>query len=169
MKFQTILLVHNQRIVLLTTSINVGFIVHGKLHLLPIPQCWYQKNIGVILLLTNNITESQLRLLVQGENANHLNKSIAFQIRTLIDITLPRHDTVHDATQLARLNNHVNTSKGKLLNCIMKGLCLVKTRKVSLIPNWAQHGWGFVTSEDKKQSGNDHAYSLNEASENLLS
>ena len=123
------------------------------------------------LLLTNNITENQFRLFVQGENANHLNKSIAFQIRTLIDRTLPRHanDTVHDATKLARFKNQVNTSKGKLLNCIMKGLCLVKTRKVSLIPNWAQHGWAFVTSEDKEQSGKDHAYSLNEASETLLS
>ena len=53
---------------------------------------WYsEKDRCNPLLLTNIITENQFRLLVQGKNANHLNKSIAFQIRTLIDRTLPRH------------------------------------------------------------------------------
>jgi hypothetical protein len=46
------------------------------------------------LLLTNNITENQFRLIVQGENANHLNKSLALQVQTLIGRTLPRH--AHD-------------------------------------------------------------------------
>ena len=56
------------------------------------------------LLLTDNITENQFRLIIQGENANHLNKSITLQVRTLIDRTLPRHahDTLHDATKLAK-------------------------------------------------------------------
>ena len=74
------------------------------------------------LLLTDNITENQFRLIVQGENANHLNKSITLQVRTLIDRTLPRHthDTVHGATKLAKFQNQVNTSKGKLLKCIAK-------------------------------------------------
>ena len=53
---------------------------------------WYsEKDRCNPLLLTNIITENQFRLLVQGKNANHLNKSIPFQIRTLIDRTLPRH------------------------------------------------------------------------------
>ena len=56
-------------------------------------------------LLTDNITENQFRLIVQRENANHLNKSIALQVRNLTDITLPRHThgTVHVATKLAKL------------------------------------------------------------------
>ena len=104
------------------------------------------------LLLTNNITENQFRLIVQGENANHLNKSIALQVQTLIDRTLPRHahDTVHGATSLAKFQNQVNTSKGKLLKDIMKGIDLVKAGKVMLVENWEQHGWLFITSEDQQ-------------------
>ena len=123
------------------------------------------------LLLTNNITENQFRLIVQGENANHLNKSLALQVQTLIDRTLPRHahDTVRGATSLAKFQNQVNTSKGKLLRHIMKGIDLVKAGKVMLVENWEQHGWVFITSEDQKsESRNDHDYSLNAASQNLL-
>ena len=70
--------------------------------------------------------------------------------------------TVHGATKLAKFQNQVNTSKGKLLKCIAKGLILVKAGKVNLIPNWEQPGWAFVTSEDKKQCGNNHDYALND-------
>ena len=103
------------------------------------------------LLLTDNITERQLRLIVQGENANHLNKSIALQVRTLIGRTLPRHshDTVHGATKLTTCQNQVNTSNCKLQKCIAKRLILVKAGKVNLISNWERHGWAFVSSENK--------------------
>jgi hypothetical protein len=51
----------------------------------------------------------------------------------------------------------------------MKGIDLVKAGKVMLVENWEQHGWVFITSEDQKsESRNDHDYSLNAASQNLL-
>ena len=95
-----------------------------------------------------------------------MNKSIALHVRTLIDRNLPRlaHNTVHGATKLAKFQKQVNTSKGKLLMCIAKGLILVKAGKVNLFPNWEQHGSAFVTSEDKKQCGHDLDYALNAAS-----
>ena len=79
------------------------------------------------LLLTDNITENQFRLIAQGENANHLNKSIALQVRTLIVRTIHRHahDRVHGAIKLVKFQNQINTSKGNLLKCTAKRLILV--------------------------------------------
>ena len=79
----------------------------------------------------------------------------------MIDITLPRHahDTMHGATKLAKFQNQVNTSKGKLM---------VNEGKVNLVPNWEQHGRAFVTSGDKKLCGNNHDYALSAASAHFL-
>lgn len=56
---------------------------------------------------------------------------------------MPRnaHDTIRNATGLAKFPNQINKSKGKLLASISRGLNLVKDGKVDLIPNWEQHGW----------------------------
>ena len=60
---------------------------------------------------------------------------------------------MHGTTKLAKFQNQVNTSKGKLLKCIAKELILVKAGKVNLIPNWERHGWALVTSEDNDLGG----------------